>query len=511
MSKGLIRSTALVSAMTGLSRISGFIRDMILAHVFGASASFDAFVVAFRIPNFFRNLSAEGAFSQAFVPTLADYREHYSPEDMKRFIGDVTGTFGLLLLLLTIVTVVAAPVFVYIFAIGFIHDPVRADLTATMLRITFPYLMLISITALQGAILNTWGRFGVPAFTPVLLNLSMIFAGLYLAPLFHVPVYGLSYGVLLAGILQLIFQWPFLKKLHLLVWPKINFKNPGVRRVFKLMVPAVMGVSVTQIGILIDTFFASFLQTGSITWLYYSDRLIYLPLGIFGVAIATVILPHLSRQHIIQSHENFINALAWGLRNVLLIAFPSAIGLVILALPILAALFSYGEFTPHDAVMASKSIAAFAIGLPGFMCIKVLASAFYAQKRISRPVKVAIFAVICNVILNFIFIKPFGYVGLALATTISSSINAMLLAILLVRERLIIFSRDWVIYFMRLLFASVLMIALLLYFNVSTHIWFEWPAWQRILHLCWLVIGGMSIYIIGLFVSGMRIHHIRDH
>lgn len=511
MSKGLIRSTALVSTMTGLSRISGFIRDMILAHLFGASASFDAFVVAFRIPNFFRNLSAEGAFSQAFVPTLADYREHHSLEEMKAFIGDVTGTLGLLLFLLTMITVVAAPILVYVFAIGFLHDPVRAHLTTTMLRITFPYLMLISITALQGAVLNTWGRFGVAAFTPVLLNLSMIFAGLYLAPLFHMPVYGLACGVLLAGILQMTFQWPFLKKLHLLVWPKINFKNPGVKRVFKLMVPAVMGVSVTQIGILIDTFFASFLQTGSITWLYYSDRLIYLPLGIFGVAIATVIMPHLSRQHIIQSHETFINALAWGLRNVLLIAFPSAIGLVILALPILAALFSYGEFTAHDAVMASKSIAAFAIGLPGFMCIKVLASAFYAQKRISLPVKIAVVAVICNVILNFIFIKPLGYVGLALATTISSSINAILLAMMLVRERIIVFSRDWVIYFMRLLFASVLLMVALHYFNASASTWFEWSAWQRILHLCGLVMGGMLVYVLGLFISGLRIQHIRDH
>lgn len=363
--------------------------------------------------------------------------------------------------------------------------------------------MLISLTAFAGALLNMWGRFAVPAFTPVLLNISMIFAAFYLAPYFNIPVYGLAAGVLIAGIVQLLFQLPFLKHQGLLVWPRINFNNPGVRHVFKLMVPAVMGVSVTQIGILIDTIFASFLKTGSITWLYYSDRLIYLPLGIFGVATATVILPHLSREHIKQSHETFTRALAWGIQNVLLIAMPSAIGLFILALPIYASLFSYKEFTNYDAIMASHSLSAFAFGLPAFMCLKVLASAFYAQKQIKTPVKIAMFAVVCNIILNFIFIVPLGYVGLALATTLSSSINALLLWILLHRQRLIIFSREWLAFFLRIAFASLLMVALLLYLTAPTSAWFEWHAAERILHLLLLVFSGLIIYLAGLFASGM--------
>ena len=317
--QSLLRSTSLVSIMTLMSRLLGFARDMVIANLFGAQAGMDAFIVAFKIPNFMRRLFAEGAFSQAFVPVLAEYQKTRTVSEVRAFLARIAGSLGAVLSVVTVVGVVAAPVIIFIFAPGFGEDAVRSVLATDMLRLTFPYLMLISLTGMAGAILNTYGYFGVPAVTPVLLNISMILAAIFLSPHFAVPIVALAWGVLIAGIAQLLFQIPFLYHRNLLIKPSLMMSDPGVRRVLKLMVPALFGVSIAQINLLIDTVFASFLQVGSVTWLFYTDRLTDFPLGVFGVAIATVILPHLSRRHAEQSAHHFSRALDWGLRLLLLI------------------------------------------------------------------------------------------------------------------------------------------------------------------------------------------------
>ena len=344
MAKSLMRSTTLFSCNTFFSRILGFVRDVVFAHYFGDSAAFDAFLVAFKIPNFMRRLFAEGAFSQAFVPVLSEYREQHSHQDVRNFINDMAGSLGAALLLVTVVAVLFAPVIISIFAPGFLHDVLRFSLATGMLRITFSYLLLISLTALCSAILNSYDSFGVPAFTPVLLNIVLIIMAVFVSAHFTTPEYALAWGIFIAGVVQLLFQLPFLQHKNLLPKPKIKFNDPGVRKVLKLMAPAIFGVSVAQISLLLDTIFASFLQTGSITWLYFSDRLMNFPLGVFGVAIATVVLPKLSRQHIGNNHVDYSKTLDWGLRLLLFVGIPSAVGILILAGPLLSTLFQGREF-----------------------------------------------------------------------------------------------------------------------------------------------------------------------
>src|SRR3990167_10926472 len=373
MSKSLVKSTSVVVSMTTISRIFGFARDMVTAQLFGAGASFDAFSVAFKIPNFMRRLFAEGSFSQAFVPVLSEYQKQKTSEEIKQFVDAMSGTLGIVLLAVTIVGVVFAPLIVRIFAPGFVSQGERYDLAVTMLRITFPYLTLVSLTAFSGAILNTYSRFWVAAFTPVFLNLAMISAALWFAPHFSTPIIALAWGVFAAGVFQLIFQWPFLRNLKLMPRPRIHFRDPGVRRVLKLMVPALFGVSVGQINLLVDTIFASLLAVGSISWLYYSDRLMEFPLGVFGVAISTVILPNLSRHHSEQSHESFSLTIDWAIRAVLLVGIPAAVVMAMLAGPMLSTLFQHGIFDGRAVLMASQSLMAFAIGIAPFMLVKIFA------------------------------------------------------------------------------------------------------------------------------------------
>ncbi len=359
--QSLLRSTSLVSIMTLISRLVGFARDMLLAQLFGAQAGMDAFYVAFRIPNFMRRLFAEGAFSQAFVPVLAEYQQTRTVDEVRTFIARIAGQLGVILSIVTVIGVLAAPVIIFIFAPGFGEGSVRSLLATEMLRLTFPFLMLVSLTAMAGAILNTYGYFGVPAFTPVLLNICMILAALYLCPLLNQPVVGLAWGVLIAGIAQLLFQLPFLYQRNLLVKPKLVWNDPGVKRVLKLMIPALFGVSIAQINLMVDSIFASFLKVGSVTWLYYTDRLTDFPLGVFGVAIATVILPHLSRRHAEQSNEKFSRALDWGLRLLLLIGIPSALGLSLFAMPLIAGCFAYGKFSAYDLIQTQKVLLPWAL------------------------------------------------------------------------------------------------------------------------------------------------------
>lgn len=509
MAKSLLKSTGVVSSMTLLSRIVGFLRDMVLAQMFGAGFALDAFFVAFKIPNFMRRLFAEGAFSQAFVPVLAEYTRTRSEAEVREFISRIMGMLGAILLLVTILAEVATPLIVTVFAPGFLRDPARFQLASDMLKITFPYMMLISLTALSGAILNTYNRFAVPAFTPVLLNISMIWAAFYLAPQLDSPVTALAWGVCLAGIVQLLFQLPFLWRLRLLPWPTIKPRDQGVLKVMKLMVPALFGVSVAQISILIDTLFASFLQAGSISWLYYSDRMTNLPLGVFGVAIATVVLPNLSKRHAEKSDAAYQATLDWGLRLVLLIGVPSAVALCLLAGPILTTLFNYGEFKAVDVIMAERSMWAFSFGVPAFMLVKVLASAFYARQNIKTPVKVAVIALIFNMLLNLALIIPLQHAGLALSTTCAAVLNSSLLWILLARGAIFKAQAGWLNYLGKLSLANSVLAAFLWFGSDSVHSWLVWPVSMRVTHLTVLVVGGIFSYFFCLYLMGFRWQDIR--
>jgi len=511
----LFKSTAIVAAMTFLSRILGLARDIIFANYFGVSNGTDAFFVAFKIPNFMRRLFAEGAFSQAFVPVFSEYKETRSFADLKDLINHVAGSLGGFLLVLSIIGSLSAPLLVYVFAPGF-ADETRFQLTADMLAITFPYIFFISLTAFAGGVLNSYNKFAVPAFTPVLLNLSLISAALWGGDYFTQPIMALAWGVALAGFLQLLFQTPFLAKLKLLPKPQFKRAHEGVIKIQKLMLPAIIGSSVAQINLLLDTIIASFLITGSVTWLYYSDRLVEFPLGVFGIALATVILPSLSKQHANQSPEKFNQTLDWALKLVTLIALPAALGLLLLASPLLASLFGYGEFSAHDTRMSSLSLMAYALGLPAFIYIKVLAPGFYARQDTKTPMRIGIQAMISNMFLNLLFVIPMvmmqfegPHAGLALATSCSAYINAFMLYRGLKRQGIYQHLDGWGKLLFQALLANTLMATFLIYLSPSIDSWLAWPLFERLQYLLGFVAIAAIIYSVSLFVSGFRPRHLQ--
>ena len=519
---GLLRSSGVVSFFTMLSRFMGLARDIIFARVIGAEALADVFFVAFKIPNFFRRLFAEGAFAQAFVPVLGEYREKGTQAGLKDLTNRVFGTLGLSLLLLTVVVVLAAPGFAALFAPKwYLNDPFKFNATAEMLRITFPYLLFISMTGVAGGILNSYDRFAVPAFTPLLLNISMIFAALIAAPWFDQPTYALAWGVFAAGIIQFVFQLPFLARIHMLPVPVVDWRHPGVKKILALMGPAIFGVSVSQINLLLDTMLATFLPTGSVSWLYYSDRLSELPLGVFAVAIATVILPNLSRHHSASSTEAYSQTLDWALRMVLLIAVPAAAALMLLAEPILATLFLYGDvMTARDITMATYSLRAYSLGLIAFMLIKVLAPGFFARQDMRTPVRIGVIAMVANMFLNLLFVLPLhhywqvGHVGLALATSISAFLNAGLLFYALRKKAIYAPSGSWLRFMVGLMLAVVAMLVVLTltagqFDALDVSVWQQQSWWQRSSAIGIICGAGFGVYLAILWLSGMRLSDLR--
>jgi putative peptidoglycan lipid II flippase len=504
-----MRSGLVVSAMTMLSRVMGLVRDVVVATFLGAGNGADAFFVAFKIPNFLRRLFAEGAFNQAFVPVLSEYSTQRSKQEIRELLNAVAGSLTAILALITAFAMLGAPWLVWVFAPGFGRDPEKLAMTADMLRLTFPYLLLISLTAFAGSVLNTWNRFAVPAFTPVLLNLSLIGAALLLMPLMEEPAMALAWGVLIAGAAQLVFQVPFLLRLGLLPTPWPNFAHEGVKRILKLMAPALFGVSVSQINLLLDTVLASLLVAGSVSWLYYSDRLVELPLGVFGVAIGTIILPALSKRHAEQSNEHFAAMLDWAVRVVLLLGVPAALALAVLAEPFLITLFHYGAMTDHDIQMAAMSLRAYAFGLVAFMLIKVLAPGFFARQDTKTPVKVGIIAMVANMVFNLLLVWPLAHVGLALATALSAFLNAGLLGYLLYRQKVLVFQPGWGRYAVQLVGGSALMSVALYIASPEWHAWLEFELWQRIRWVAGLVVLGGGLYFIWLTAFGLRLRHFK--
>jgi putative peptidoglycan lipid II flippase len=512
----LLKSTATVGVATLVSRILGFVRDMVFARYFGASAETDAFFLAFKIPNFMRRLFAEGSFSLAFVPVLSEVRASGDRRALKDLVDHVTGTLAGILLIITGIGVLAAPAVLAIFAPGWlIEGRPEFDLSAGMLRITFPYILLISLTALAGGILNTFDRFMVPALTPVLLNVSLIAAAVLLSGRMEVPVVALAWGVLAAGVAQLAIQVPALMHLGLLPRPRWGWRHSGVRRILRLMVPTLVGSSVAQINLMLDAVIATFLVSGSVTWLYYSDRLLEFPLGVFGVALSTVILPNLSRKFAAQNPQAFSATLDWALRLAIIITIPAAAGLMILAVPILITLFQYEAFLLSDVEMSALSLSAYALGLPAFIAVKVLAPGFYARQDTKTPVKIAITAMVSNMLLNFIFVGTFlvlefrgPHTGLALASSAAAYINAGLLYRRLRGFGAYTPEPGWLRVSVAVGLATIAMVGGLWWQWGSVPEWAAADAFARGGRLTWLVVFGTVIYGLMLFVGGLRKHHL---
>jgi len=504
MSEKLFKSTAVVSVMTFISRILGFIRDIVIARMFGAGLGADVFFVAFKIPNFLRRLFAEGAFSQAFIPVLAEFRER-GDEPLQDLIARTSGTLATILMLITAIGMLAAPVLIMVFAPGFVADPYKLDLAGQLLTITFPYILFISLTALAGSILNSFGKFAVPAFTPVFLNLALIGSAIWLAPTMDEPVKALAWGVFIGGVVQLLFQLPFLLGMNKLPRPRWGWRSEGVSKIIKLMIPAMFGVSVAQINLLLDTLLASFLVTGSISWLYYSDRLVEFPLGVFGIALSTVILPSLSQKHASKSTEAFSDTIDWALKWVFLLGTPAAVGLIVLAEPLLITLFQYGEFSSSDAHKASLSLMAYGLGLLPFIFIKVLAPGYFARQDTKTPVKIGIIAMVTNMVLNIILMMYLAHVGLALATAISAMLNACLLYIGLRKRGVYTPNPGWILFSSKLLIANAGLLTTLFMLMPAAEIWAVWDVWQRCAHLSGLIAGSAAVYFVLLRLFGIKI------
>jgi len=504
--------------MTLLSRVFGLLRDITLATIFGASGGTDAFLVAFKIPNFMRRLFGEGAFSLAFVPVFSEYKEKHDRAALKDLVDHVAGTLGGFLLVLSLLGMLFAPALVYLFAPGFAGNEGQLQLTAELLRITFPYIFFIALVAFSGGILNSFHQFAIPAFTPVLLNICMIAAAFFLAPYFDEPLMALAWGVAVAGLAQLLIQFPSLIKLGLMPVPRIKRGHAGIKKITKLMIPAIFGSSVAQINLLLDTVIASFLVTGSVTWLYYSDRLLEFPLGVLGIAIATVILPTLSQQHSRQSADQFNQTLNWALRLVSLITIPACIGLFLLASPILSSLFEYGKFTADDTYFASLSLMAYMLGLPALVSIKILAPGYYARQDTRTPVRIGIIAMVCNMALNIAFVVPLvlsdyeaPHVGLALATSVSGYINALLLYRGLRKSDVFQPQDGWSAWLFRIIIAAITMAAVVIWLNPDALQWTQWQPYDRLLNLTGIIFIAAFVYFVMLWLQGLRPQQLKKY
>jgi len=501
----LLRALLAVSSLTLVSRILGYVRDFFIARAFGAGLATDAFFVAFRIPNLLRRLFAEGAFSQAFVPVLAEYKNRQSHEETKTLVEGVATALFLALVIAALIGVLTAPLIVYISAPGFTADPAKFELTVRMLRITFPYIAFISLVAFSAGVLNTWNHFSVPAITPALLNVSFIAAALFFARYFDPPVVALAWAVFAGGVLQLALQVPYLARMGLLPRWRLNLAHPGVRRILKLMAPAAFGVSISQVSLLINTIFASFLVSGSVSWLYYADRLMEFPAGMLGVALGTILLPSLSKYHAAKDHAEYAKLLDWGLRLTVLLAVPAAAALAVLAIPLIAALFHYGRFTLEDAWMTRQAVVAYSIGLIGMILVKILAPGFYARQNITTPVKIGILTLALTQLMNLAFIVPLKHAGLALAIGLGACLNAALLYRGLRASGVYTPQPGWLVFLLKV-GAAVGFMAVVLFSTMGEASWWLYAGWQKKLPaLLGLVFLGMFTYGATLTLFGFRL------
>lgn len=506
----LLKTLFTVGSMTFASRILGFVRDTLIARVFGAGMFTDAFIVAFRIPNFLRRISAEGAFSQAFVPILAEYKQQRTHNETKALINHVATLLGLFLVVLTILGMLAAPWVVQVTAPGFAADATKFDLTVDLLRITFPYILFISLVSLSGGVLNTYGNFSTPAFTPVWLNVSFIVAMLLAAPYFDNSIRVLAWAVFVGGILQLLYQLPYLSKLGLIPRIDLNLHDEGVWRILKLMGPAIIGVSAPQISILINTVIASSLVTGSVSWLYFADRLMEFPTGLLGVALGTILLPSLSKSVADKDDNEYSHLLDWGLRLTFMLALPAAVALAVLAVPLITSLFMYGAFTAHDVTMTKVPLMAYSFGLVGLILVKVLAPGFYSRQNIKTPVKIALFTLVVTQLMNVLFVfvldfKEFRHAGLALSIGLGACVNAGLLFYHLRKRGYYHPQSGWWLFLFKLALAVVVMAIAVHFVAGADVLWFDYNLIDKILRLLGLLLIGAGTYFAMLWLMGIRV------
>jgi putative peptidoglycan lipid II flippase len=513
-SSRLLKSTGVVGLMTLLSRVLGFVRDILFAAAFGAGAAMDVFLLALKIPNFGRRVFAEGALSQAFVPVFTEVRATGTQEDVRGLFDVVAGTLGGVLSVVTLVGCLGAPVLIWVFAPGIATDSTRHALASELLRWTFPYLMLISLTALGGAVLNAYGRFAVPAFTPVILNLCLIATVFIDAESVRV----LAIAVFVAGILQLLFQLPWLARIGLWPRPRWGGRDPRVRRIVALMAPIVFGSSVAQISLLLDTVIASLLFAGSISWLYYADRLMEFPLGIFSIAVATVILPSLAAQHVAQSSERFSATLDWALRVLLVLGLPATAGLILLAGPLVSTLFQHGEFGLRDLDMTRWALMAYAFAFLGISLVKVLVPAFYARQLTAVPVRYGVISLVVGMATSLALVGlglwldwTAPHIALACATSASSLLNAGLLYRRLRRDAVYRPGPGWGAYLGRIGVALLAMSGVTLWLAGSIDSWSGVPLSERAPRLALTLAAAASTYFAVLWVAGLRWSHVRGH
>ena len=507
----MLASSGIVSFWTFISRILGLARDIVFTSLLGAGVALDTYVVITKIPNVFRRIFAEGAFNQAFVPVLSEYKENKTEGEVKNLINNVFGMLSSLILIITIIIVFFAPFFILFFAPGFYVEPIKRELATDILRITFPYLFFVSLVALSGSIMNTFGKFSIPALTPVFYNLILVCFALWIAPLYELPVYAIAWGMFSAGVLQLLIQVYPLIKLNLLPRFSLDLNHPGVRKILYLMIPGVIAGGVSQLNMLVDTILASFLPTGSPTWLYVSDRLMQLPLGIFAIAIGTVLLPRLSSLHQSEDTSEFSKTMDWSIRLVVLISVPSIIGLVLLSQPIILTLFERGEFMSHDTFKSSLSLIALALGLMAFMLIKVLTPGFFARQNPKTPVKVALASMLLNVFLAWILAFYFGlnHVGLAIASSISAYFTIIILLFILLKNKIYKLERGWIIFLSRIVVSSLVMTSVVYFLNFDIVHWRGLDQIDRFINLFGILIFSAFSYFGSLWLLGLRLIHLK--
>lgn len=513
----LLKSGLIFSFMTLISRVLGLVRDVVIATLVGAGVNADVYIFANRIPNFLRRLFAEGAFAQAFVPVLTEVKEKHGDDEVRLLIAKVAGTLGVIVSIITAFAVIASPIIVILFGTGWFIEWLNGgegagkfELASVLLKITFPYLFFITFVALSGAVLNTYNKFAVAAFTPVFLNIAIIACAIFLIDSFSEPSYALAIGVFLGGLVQFLFQLPFLAKAGLLVLPKWGWNDKYVKRIRMLMLPAIFGVSVHQLNALIDTIIASFLQKGSISWLYFADRLIEFPLGLFGIGIATVILPSLSKLHANENPLAFQQTMDWAVRFVLMLAFPAMAGLIALGPQIIEVLYQHGEFTQTAADATYWALVAYATGLMSFMTIKVLAPGYFSRQDTKTPVKIGIISMSSNIVFNLILAPFYGYIGLALATAMSATLNAFLLYRGLHNLGVYKLTKQTIIWVVKLVVATITM-SLALYFAHQ-----NWPLElvnfsDKLSQLFALIFFAMLVYFVTFTLLGFRFRQLRSN
>ena len=516
MSRAIFKSTSVVGITTLISRITGLLRDMVYSQAFGAGAMMDAFLVAYKIPNFLRRLFAEGSFSQSFVPVISEYKVTRSQSEVRELIAGVSGTLGVALFVVTVIGVIAAPLIILMFAAGFTKEPGKFELTVAMLRWTFPYLLFISLTALFSGVLNSYQKFAIPAFTQVVMNLVMVLFALAIAPHTANPGITLAIGVFVSGILQVLFQLPAVHSLGLLAWPRWRPAASGVVQIGKLMLPGIVGSSMAQVSLLLDVTIASFLVTGSITWLYYADRLMEFALGVFSIALATVILPSLSAFHASKSTERFSATLDWALRLVVVLVVPATVALLVFAGPLTVTIFGYGKFDQRALEMTTYGLMAYSWGLLGFSLVKVLAPGYFARQDTRTPVRAGLIALAVNMAMNIGIVLPAKWLGfpyphvlLATSTCMSAAVNTVLLWRGLHRQGVYQALPGWPAMLLRVGVASAVMAALLWWWGHDLQGWLDLRALSRALRLGLCVAGGGAAYFAVLYLSGMRPSQIR--